>query len=415
MLFPEIKIEKNTINGAIVYKLYKKDAPLAIRFTFFAGSRFDEKPGVAHCLEHLFVASTSFFKSKDQIAKYLEQFGGNFSATTGNDVLRVNIEISDKEDIEKALLLMKSFLDRRIFDNNVFENERKSILSEFLEKKSNPSKFVWELRRKNSFAGTPLENSIIGTEQEVLNITVDDVIKHHDKNITSGKLNIVIAGDFEENIVDNIKQNLPEIKIEKYLGLDNIFFPKMLPNKNRNKIIEKNIADGKQAYTVCSLAIFDKLSVKEKIALKIFNNIFGVGRGSVLLSNLRYKESFVYSAFSSLNGGYDWSIFDIYFSSNYQDINKCIEIIKQQVIEIKNGKISKEEFENEKNRIIKNLKRELQTTNDLVNFCEQLFIFEENLSLKMYKDAFDDLKLEDFLIVINKFVKEDQFNVAICR
>lgn len=415
MLFPEIKIKKKIINGATVYKLYKKDAPITIRFTFYAGSRFDEKPGVAHCLEHLLVASTSVFKSKDQIAKYLEQFGGNFSATTNNDVLRVNVEISDKEDIEKALLLMKGFLDRRIFDNNVFENERHSILSEFLEKKSNPSKFVWELRRKNSFAGTPLENSVIGTEQEILNITIEDTIKHHDKNISSEKLNIIIAGDFEENIDDYIKQNLPEIKMEKYLDLDHIFVPKMSLSQNRDKIIENNITDGKQAYTICSLAISDKLSLKEKIALKVFNNIFGVGRGSLLLLNLRYKESFVYSAYSSLNGGYDWNVLDIFFSSLHQDIDKCIKIIKQQISEIKNGKISKEEFENEKNRIIKNLKRELQTTNDLVNFCEQLFIFEENFDIDDYRDVFNNLKLEDFLDIVSKFIKEDQFHVAVCR
>ena len=81
-----VSFEKAKLNNGInVFSFYRKGMPICFRINFFAGSRFDSIPGTVHFLEHVLVAGTEKFPSKDKLAEPLEKIGGNFSASTDLD------------------------------------------------------------------------------------------------------------------------------------------------------------------------------------------------------------------------------------------------------------------------------------------------------------------------------------------
>lgn len=127
--------------------------PVFARATFLSGSRFDHpgKEGTSHFLEHMIVAGTKRFPSKDKLAAYIEQFGGGFSAFTGADSVSVNVAVGDPADLEKAFEVMHEILTESTFESSTVETERGSILRELGDKKSNPSEMVWEVYRKLFF------------------------------------------------------------------------------------------------------------------------------------------------------------------------------------------------------------------------------------------------------------------------
>lgn len=412
MSFLGTKFETKRINGINVQTIYYKNAPITIRFNFYAGSRFDKINGTAHLLEHLLVSSTKSFDSKDKIAEHLEKFGGVFSASVNSDLLRINIEIAEYPDFEEAIALMEEFIEKRNFNTDLFSNEKNIIISEIRSTENNPSKYVWELNRKNMFVGTPIENNNIGTEESVFRISNNDVYEHHEKYITANRLNIIIAGDIKENCSDIISKQFHNTIKEK-LNYDDIFNQINL-TENRGGIIEKNISNGKNAHVVCGITIPGQLSMKEALSINIFNNILGIGRGSRLLFALRYNEPIAYSAYSVFNVNFGINSLSIYFSSSNDNITKSLELIKKEISRIKSS-VNKEEFSQKKTSMIKNMKREFQTTNSLVNFSEYLTKFSNDLSIDDYINKMNDLSLRDYSEVINKYIKEEKLITTICK
>ncbi len=76
-----VKREERTLrNGCRVILYKKKNCPLFVKTCFLAGSRFNPegKDGLAHFVEHMLVAGTKKFRSKDLLSMFLERYGGSF-------------------------------------------------------------------------------------------------------------------------------------------------------------------------------------------------------------------------------------------------------------------------------------------------------------------------------------------------
>src|SRR3989344_460872 len=131
-------------NNVGVFLFNKIGAPICIRTTFFAGSRFDSIPGIAHFLEHMLVAGTKKFPSKDKLAEPLERIGGSFSASTSLNYLRLNITVPKKEDLSVGLEILQEMLQNSLFDDKTIKNERGSVRSEIGENDEDPYQILIE-------------------------------------------------------------------------------------------------------------------------------------------------------------------------------------------------------------------------------------------------------------------------------
>lgn len=93
-------------NGTNLLLLERKGMPIYLRAAFFAGFRFDNVPGTTHFLEHMLLAGTKKFPTKNLIADHIQKVGGEFGASTGNNILRFNIEIPEAVDIDRGIEIM---------------------------------------------------------------------------------------------------------------------------------------------------------------------------------------------------------------------------------------------------------------------------------------------------------------------
>ena len=87
-----IKRESGILRSGVRLTVFRKpSAPIYTSFAFLSGGRFDTvgKEGLAHFMEHMIVAGTKKFPTKDKLAEYLESYGGAFHASTGNEVMNL--------------------------------------------------------------------------------------------------------------------------------------------------------------------------------------------------------------------------------------------------------------------------------------------------------------------------------------
>jgi predicted Zn-dependent peptidase len=171
-----IEFEKRTLkNGSSLFLLRKSGAPLYIRTSVNAGTRWNNIPGTAHFVEHMIIAGSKKFPSKNLLVEEIEKVGGEISAFTNFDTISVNAQVAEKNDLSIATDILSEMLCNSLFDPSVIENERGAILSELRSKKSNPSRYVFDLFSSLVFQNTYMKYPTLGNEESIKQIGRSDI------------------------------------------------------------------------------------------------------------------------------------------------------------------------------------------------------------------------------------------------
>src|SRR3989344_8844361 len=279
-------------NGVNVFLFRKIGMPICVRATFFAGSRFDSILGTAHFLEHMLVAGTQKFPSKDKLAEPLERVGGSFSANTSQNNIRLNITIPRKEDLNIGLEILQEMLQNSLFYDKTIENERGSILSEIGEDDEDPYQILNDIYYHAIFNNTALENRVIGNKDSVNKILKQDLLKYKDTFLNTGRMSVLISGDITMNeCLPLLTKYLNDHKIEKRFSM-----PRKADINRGGYLTYVPFKDNKQVYAKIGFRTIGlNESDREIFSLDLIAGILGKGRASRLVKELRYKRGLVYS------------------------------------------------------------------------------------------------------------------------
>lgn len=396
-------------NGVDLFLFERKGMPIYLRATFFAGSRFDSIPGTAHFLEHMLLAGTKKFPTKNLIANHIQKVGGDFGASTNNNILRFNVEIPEAQDLDIGIEVMSECLTNSLFKETTLETERGTILSEIRSKKNNPKEYIGEIQRRVALQGTPAARSTLGDETSIKNITKNNLINYQKDFINSGRLSFVASGDISIKI---LKEKLNSVNLES--GEKFIPGEKLPIIRERDTDVEfyKDISH-LQVALVCRTNLEN---YTEYCALRVLNTILAVGRGSRLMTKLRYENGLVYTVASSVFNTIDWGTLRVNLSCDKGNLEKVKNIIFQEFNDLRQNNISPMELENTKSKISKGSMRHFQTSEAWVDFHENdaLFSPSDFHTAEDYIKTINKLNLENIKKVVDKYLFKENFYTAIC-
>ncbi|MDO8471396.1 MAG: pitrilysin family protein [bacterium] len=401
--------KKELKNGASLFLFERKGMPVYLRAAFFAGSRFDSIPGTAHFLEHMLLAGTKKFPTKNLLADYIQRIGGDFSASTDNNLLRFNIEISEAEDIDTGIELMTECLTNSLFNDQTIKIERDAIISELRSKKNNPKEYIAEVQRRVALQGTPAAHSTLGDESSIKNITRSNLVDYQKEFINSGRLSFIASGDIS---IESLKDKLDSINLESG---EKFSIGGKLPII-REKDVEVEFYKGVDHLHVALVCRTNLEDYAEYCALMVLNSILAMGRSSRLITRLRYENGLVYTVASNVFNTIDWGTLRIKLSCDNSNLEKVKSLIFDEFNKLRQNNISSVELENIKSKISKGSIRSLQTSEAWVAFHENdaLFFPSELHTVEDYISTINKLTLEDIKQVIDKYLLEEYFYVAIC-
>ena len=374
----------------------------------------------------LFKGTTNRINSK-AISDDLFKYGAEFNAYTHYETTSYYIQI-DSKYIEEALDVLSDMLYNSKLTKEDINVEKKVVISENKKDRSDPVREINILTLKQIFKKTPYEREIGGYDKDINNITRSKLITYINKFYKSNNILITIVGNYKytnakmKNILSKyfVKPSHKSYKIERLIMTP---LEKQFPNIQKTfnyKYRQKK--DLSQAFISIGFPGYS-WNNSNRYALDIIDILLCGNMSSRLFIKLREDEGLIYNISCSSNNYNSVGVFSISLGtfSDIKSIIKCINIIVNELIDLKQKKISKTELENSINYIIGRKKIDLEDSSNVASIYSEIILHKidtiKNNKLVYTEDTYiKDLKkvtATDIQNVANELFRYNKCNLVI--
>lgn len=353
--------------------------------------------------------------TQEEINKKLEEMYGasldcGLDKTGDNQVLKFYIEtVNDeflpqeaenmlKTSLEKIFeFVFNPYLENGCFKKEYVEQEKENIKQIIDGKIDNKARYSLDRCIEEMYKDKPYGLYKYGYVEDMKNINEKNLYEYYQQLIDECKIDIFVSGIIDEETENIIKNNENIIKLKD-----------REPKYNEHEIIAKrtekeNDVQESMDVTQGKLIIGMDLDIDDdnlRFDVMIYNSIFGGSANSKLFQNVREKASLAYTASSSYYR-FKNNIF-INCGIEIKNYEKALEIIKQQIEDMKKGDFTDEEVENAKKGIIASIK-----TIDDEQDTEITYFFSQELSkskcnIEQYMQRISEVTKDNVVDVANK-------------
>ena len=384
-------------------------------FAIFLTTKLDKKSVTKNALlTAVLRRGTKKMPTQEEISKCLENmYGASFDCgvekTGDNQVLKfylesINNEFSpSKENLSKECMeilldvVFNPFVDDNKFKQEYVDGEKENLKQIIQGKIDNKAKYAYDRCIEEMYKNEPYGLYKYGYIEDLENIDAQNLYDYYIELIKSVKIDIFVSGDLDEQIVDEIKENEtinnlngrePEYNVNK-------------ENASKDKVYEPQIISESMEVTQGKLILgLDVLNNKKesKYWASVYNIILGGSANSKMFQNVREKASLAYSAGSTYLRQKD-NIF-IKCGIDIPNYEKALNLIKEQLKEMEDGKFTEEDIDNAK-LLISSTVGSIPETQD----AEITYYYSQELS-----DEF--VSIEDYIKRINEVTKEQIVDIA---
>lgn len=307
-------------------------------------------------------------QTSDEISKKLEEmYGASFDCgidkigdnqilkfyieSINNDYLPINEDLL-KQSIEKLLeIIFNPLLENAIFKEEYVQSEKQNLKQIIEGKIDNKAQYAFTKCIEEMYKDKPYGLYKYGYVENLEQIDAKNLYNQYNNLINNCKVDIFISGNIEENVSNIVKENenIRNLKERKAQFITN---GEKSNISDEIKTIEEKM-DISQGKLVIGLDIEEDTKESKYIAT-VYNAILGGTPTSKLFQNVREKSSLAYTASSSYLKHKN-NIF-IRCGIEIENYEKAVEIIKQQLEEIKNGNFTDDEINSAKTNIIATIK-----------------------------------------------------------
>ena len=153
--------------------------------------------GIAHFTEHAIFKGTAH-RSARSINSCLELLGGELNAFTTKEETVIHATVL-KEDLSRALKLLVELATEPSFPEDDIEIEKGVVVEEIQSYKDSPADDVYDCFEELFFKGHPLSGPILGTEESVQGITVQQLKDYTAGGFTPDRMVLSMVADLPED------------------------------------------------------------------------------------------------------------------------------------------------------------------------------------------------------------------------
>lgn len=341
-----------------------------------------------------------------------EMYGANFDCgidkTGDNQILKFYMESINNNFLPENENLLKESLNV-LFDivfnpaneNNAFreeyvKNEKENLKQIILGKIDNKAKYAYERCIEEMYEDKPFGLYKFGNIDELEKINSQNLYEHYKKLISECKIDIFISGEIDEGVKQIIDENE---NIEKLLQRQAIYNKTNEKAKEveKTRIIEEHM-EVSQGKLVIGLEV-GKSDKESKYSAILYNAILGGTPTSKMFQNVREKAHLAYVAGSNYlrhkNNVFIRCGIEI---SNYK---KALELIKEQIEDMKKGKFTEEDINNAKISIISTIKSIPEEQDNEITYHFGQEIAEQKMEYDEYQAKIQKVTKENIIDIAN--------------
>lgn len=351
--------------------------------------------------------------SQEEISKQMEEmYGASFDCgldktgdnqvlkfyleTVNDDFLPQNEEDMLKTSLEKLLeIVLNPYTENESFKPEYVEQEKKNIKQRIEGKIDNKARYSLERCIEEMYKDKPFGLYKFGYVEDLESMDGKNLYAYYQELINSCKIDIFVSGIIKDDInkiitnnenIIKLKERTPEYVVPKELN-------KSLPEKENTITESMEVTQGKLilGLDVC----LDKEELRYDTL--IYNSILGGSANSKMFQNVREKAHLAYVA-SSNYMKFKNNIF-VNCGIEIGNYEKALELIKQQIEDMKKGDFTEEDIENAKKGIIATIKtiNDEQDTGITYYFGQELS--ESDITIEEYMDKIQNVSKEDIIHV----------------
>ncbi len=357
------------------------------------------------------------YTSQLEIGKVLENmYGASFNAgveKTGESlILKFYIEslcdeyIKEKANLaEESIKLLFDIIFNPYVQNNSFSEEyvsqEKKNLADIINSRSD-DKRVYAVNRciEEMFKGEPYGLYKYGYAEDLKDITARSLYEYYLKMLKECKMYVIINGKEAENItIPQTPYDIEELKTIVDTSKKENKNQKKIEQNNHNQSEEKAVTEELDV-TQGKLMIGLDVDSDNKFATSMYNVVLGGSANSKLFQNVREKASLAYSASSSYIRRKNAII--IKTGIELKNYEKTLSIIKAQLQDMKDGKITDDEVKSAKQLATSSLKMIPESQDETITFSLDQDMYGENLTVEEYIKKVEAVTKEQIIDVANK-------------
>lgn len=313
-----------------------------------SGSRYetDKNNGIAHFLEHMVFKGTKSYASSKEIAEAIEGIGGYFNAWTSNDHTAYWNIVPSKQwqrGIEVACEL--AFTPKLRGED--LERERGVIIEEIRRMQDDPASLVDDLLGGVLFPDHSLGRSVIGTEEAITAMTIEQFREYHRDHYAPSQSYFVCVGDLSnKNIVEEVWRQI------EHLPAQPVSQPELFTAYSRAGIARLNKKTDQTHFMLAAAAPSLSLQGSDRFVGVVLNAVLGRGMSSRLFLNIREKKGLAYAINSSFSAFEDTGLLAMYGGVNTQKISLTLGALTEELAQLIEHPVPSDELEKAKMQVI---------------------------------------------------------------
>ena len=358
---------------------------------------------------------TANLKTQEEISIALENMYGatldcGVEKTGDNQTLKFYLEtlndtfLPEQENLsKKAIELLLDVVFNPLTENGNFKKEyvdsEKKTIKRLIEGKiDNKDMYAYNRCIEEMYKNKPYGLYKYGYIEDLDKLDEKNLYEDYKKLLNEAKIDIFVSGNFgNDDIIDVINENINIVNLKPR---EDKHIINTEEKEKKEKVEVQTIQEPKdvtQGKLVIGLDI-DFYEPDSKYAMCLYNVILGESATSKMFQNVREKAGLAYSARSTYvrqkNNIFVRAGIEI---SNYE---KAVNIIKEQLEDMKNGKFTEEDIENAKKYMVAGIKT-VQDEQD----SEITYYMGQELSGKL-------IYFEDYINKINDVTREQIDQIA---
>ena len=348
------------------------------------GSRdeLETQHGIAHFIEHAVFKGTKKRKAYHVISR-LEDVGAEIDAFTTKENTCVCASFLHNY-YERTIELISDIIFNSTFPEKELNNEKEVIIEEINSYRDNPAELIFDDFEKQIFNGHPLSRDILGSPKLLKTFTKNDIQSFINQNYNTDQIILFSVGNIPfsklVNLADKYFSKIPaNIRDSKRLQFNNYKVSRLIVKKNTH---QTHCIIGNIAY---------KEEHKNRMTLELLNNLLaGTGLSSRLNIALREKKGLVYSVESFYTPYVDTGISGIYFGTYNGNLNKSLNIIKKELLNIRNNKLGTLQLHRAKLKLIGSIAIDSESKSNLMLAVAKNFL--QFNKIKTFDDIYDEIQ-----------------------
>ena len=362
-----------------------------------------EKVGVSNLLANMLLKGTAD-KTPEELELAIKELGANINVSAN----RESIEISGNtlaRNYEETINLLEEILLYPRWDSAEFNLAKQQTIGYIAQQKGNPNAIAGNEFIKLLYGDHILANDVLGTEETVSNITLEDLKLYYEDNFSPSVATFHVVGAASKEAVNASLSDLQDKWTQKPVE-----FPlyKLPDTTGSAKVYFYDVPDAKQ-----SVFQFGYLGLPETdpdfYPATVMNYILGGGGfASRLTQELREGKGYTYGIRSSFNGSENPGPFLI-SSGVRSNITLEAATLVKEILKNYPATYTADDLANTKSYMIKSNARSLETYGAKLNMLKNISNYGWSVDyMKQREQLVKDMSLEEVQELAKKYANPDK-------